>query len=351
MATIESTAEMAKQIYETMAHNLDIVRARLGRALTLADKILLGHLAEPQAQALERGISYLFLRPDRVILQDVLGQTGMLQFMQTRRDQVAVPTTIHCDHLIQARINGVSDLSDSLAENHEVYDFLKSAAARYGVGFWEPGAGIIHQVNLENYAFPGQLIIGTDSHTPNAGGLGACAVGVGGADAVEVMAGLPWEVLYPKAIAVYLSGELNGWTAPKDIILYVAGQLTVSGATNAVVEYIGPGARTLSATGKATIANMGAEIGATTSLFPYDAHMATYLRATGRAELVPPAESSAHMLAPDDEVEADPESHYDRVIRLDLSTLAPHVIGPHLPDRARLISSGRGRGRQQRVCR
>ncbi len=338
MVTIESTAAMATQIYETMARNLEIIRARLGKPLTLADKILLGHLAEPQTQALEPGASYLFLRPDRVILQDVLGQTGMLQFMQTRRDQVAVPTTIHCDHLIQARVDGASDLSDSLLENREVYDFLKSAAARYGVGFWEPGAGIIHQVNLENYAFPGQLIIGTDSHTPNAGGLGACAVGVGGADAVEVMAGLPWEVLYPRAIAIYLTGELSGWTAPKDIILYVAGQLTVSGATNAVVEYIGPGARTLSATGKATIANMGAEIGATTSIFPYDAHMATYLRATGRADLAPLAEAFSHLLTPDGEVEANPEAHYDTVMRLDLSTLEPHVVGPHSPDRARPIS-------------
>ena len=338
MVTIESTAAMATRIYETMTDNLEVIRARLGKPLTLADKILLGHLAKPQTQALEPGTSYLFLQPDRVILQDVLGQTGMLQFMQTRREQVAIPTTIHCDHLIQARVDGVSDLRDSLAENREVYDFLKSVAARYGVGFWEPGAGIIHQVNLENYAFPGQLIIGTDSHTPNAGGLGACAVGVGGADAVEAMAGLPWEVLYPKSIAVYLTGELNGWTAPKDIILYVAGQLTVSGATNAIVEYIGPGARTLSATGKATITNMGAEIGATTSIFPYDAHMATYLRATGRAELVPPAASHAHLLAPDHEVEADPEAHYDQVIRLDLTALEPHVIGPHSPDRARPIS-------------
>ena len=257
---------------------------------------------------------------------------------KTRRDQVAVPTTIHCDHLIQARADGDSDLRESLTENREVYDFLKAAAARYGVGFWEPGAGIIHQVNLENYAFPGQLIIGTDSHTPNAGGLGACAVGVGGADAVEAMAGLPWEVLYPRSIAVYLTGELNGWTAPKDIILYVAGQLTVSGGTNAIVEYIGPGARTLSATGKATIANMGAEIGATTSIFPYDDHMATYLRATGRAALVEPAEAYAHLLAPDADVEAQPEAHYDTVVRLDLSTLEPHVVGPHSPDRARPIS-------------
>jgi aconitate hydratase len=338
MVTIASTAEMATQIYATMAHNLDIIRSRMHRPLTLADKILLGHLVEPQTQDLEPGVSYLFLKPDRVILQDVLGQTGMLQFMQTRREQVAVPTTIHCDHLIQARLDGTSDLRESLAENREVYDFLKSAAARYGVGFWEPGAGIIHQVNLENYAFPGQLIIGTDSHTPNAGGLGACAVGVGGADAVEVMAGLPWEVLYPKSIAVYLTGELNGWAAPKDIILYVAGQLTVSGATNAIVEYIGPGARTLSATGKATIANMGAEIGATTSIFPYDTHMATYLRATGRDELVPPAEANVHLLTPDEEVEGQPEAYYDRVIRLDLSSLEPHVVGPHSPDRARPIS-------------
>ncbi|ETX05961.1 MAG: hypothetical protein ETSY2_19935, partial [Candidatus Entotheonella gemina] len=338
MVTIESTAAMATHIYETMSHNLEIIRTRLGQPLTLAEKILLGHSADPQTQALEPGSSYLFLKPDRVILQDVLGQTGMLQFMQTRRERVAVPTTIHCDHLIQARVGGVSDLSESLAENREVYDFLKSAAARYGAGFWEPGTGIIHQVNLETYAFPGQLLIGTDSHTPNAGGLGACAVGVGGADAVEVMAGLPWEVLYPKSLAVYLTGELNGWAAPKDIILYVAGQLTVSGATNAIVEYIGPGARTLSATGKATITNMGAEMGATTSIFPYDPHMATYLRATGRSELVPPAESYAHLLTPDDEVEADPESHYDTVIRLDLTSLEPYVIGPHSPDRARPIS-------------
>ena len=338
MATIESTAAMATGIYETMTHNLDIARARLGRPLTLADKILLGHVAAPQTQDLKRGGSYLSLKPDRVILQDVLGQTGMLQFMQTRRDRVAAPTTIHCDHLIQARVDGDSDLRESLAENREVYDFLKAAAARYGVGFWEPGAGIIHQVNLETYAFPGQLIIGTDSHTPNAGGLGACAVGVGGADAVEVMAGLPWEVLYPRSIAVHLTGELSGWTAPKDIILYVAERLTVSGGTNAIVEYIGPGARTLSATGKATIANMGAEIGATTSIFPYDAHMATYLRATGRADLVAPAEAYAHLLAPDADVEAHPEAYYDEVIRLDLNALEPHVVGPHSPDRARPIS-------------
>jgi aconitate hydratase len=338
MVTIESTPEMAAAVYETMARNLDIVRKRLARPLTLADKVLLGHLDNPNDQDLEPGKSYLFLRPDRVILQDVLGQTGMLQFTQTKRDKVAVPTTIHCDHLIQARVEGKADLQASVAENNEVYDFLRSAAAKYGAGFWGPGAGIIHQVALENYAFPGELMIGTDSHTPNACGLGACAVGVGGADAVEVMAGLPWEVLYPRHIAVYLTGEMSGWTAPKDIILYVAGALTVSGGTNAIVEYIGPGARTISATGKATITNMGAELGATTSMFPYDEHMATYLRATDRAGLVPLAEKHRDLLCPDEEVEADPEKHYDRVVRLDLSTLEPHVVGPHSPDRARPIS-------------
>jgi aconitate hydratase len=338
MVTIESTPEMAAKVYETMERNLQSVRRRLGRPLTLADKVLLGHLDDPEHQDMEPGTSYLLLRPDRVVLQDVLGQTGMLQFMQTRRNAVAVPTTIHCDHLIQARLEGASDLRESLAENTEVYEFLRSTAAKYGAGFWGPGAGIIHQVVLEHYAFPGALIIGTDSHTPNAGGLGACAVGVGGADAVEVMAGLPWEVLYPRHIAVYLTGTLHGWTAPKDVILYVAGQLTVSGGTNAIVEYIGPGARGISATGKATITNMGAELGATTSMFPYDARMATYLRATERGHLVPLAEKYQHLLAPDAEVEAHPEKYYDRVVELDLSKLEPYVVGPHSPDRARPIS-------------
>jgi aconitate hydratase len=338
MVTIESTPELTAKVYATMTRTLERVRRRLGRPLTLADKVLLGHLDDPDHQDMEPGKSYLQLRPDRVVLQDVLGQTAMLQFMQTRRDAVAVPTTVHCDHLIQARVEGEGDLRASLEENQEVYGFLRSAAAKYGVGFWGPGAGIIHQVVLENYAFPGELIIGTDSHTPNAGGLGACSVGVGGADAVEVMAGLPWEVLYPRHIAVYLTGALSGWTAPKDVILYVAGQLTVSGGTNAIVEYIGPGARTISATGKATITNMGAELGATTSMFPYDAHMGTYLRSTGRGDLVPLAEQHQHLLAPDEEVEAHPEKYYDRVVHLDLSTLEPHVVGPHSPDRARPIS-------------
>ncbi len=338
MVSVDSTPEMVARVYETMARNLAVVRRRLGRPLTLAEKVVLGHLDMPETQELEPGRSYLALRPDRVAFQDVLGQTGMLQFMQTRLDRVAVPTTIHCDHLIQARKDGVSDLTESLSENKEVYDFLRSAAARYGCGFWGPGAGIIHQVMLENYAFPGAMIIATDSHTPNAGGLGACAVGVGGADAVETIAGLPWELLYPKRIAVELTGKLGGWTAPKDVILWVAGQLGVAGGTNAIVEYIGPGAATISATGKATIANMGAEIGATTSLFPYDERMAAYLRATHRADLVPIIEAARDLLCPDPEVLADPNAHYDRVLELDLSALEPHVVGPHLPDRTRPIS-------------
>jgi len=336
--SVESTPESAKKLYDTMAKNLAVVRRRLGRPLTLADKVVLGHLDNPERAELEPGKSYLDLRPDRVVFQDVLGQTAMLQFMQTRRDRVAVPTTIHCDHLIQARVGSESDLRDSLKENTEIYDFLRSAAARYGAGFWNPGAGIIHQVVLENYAFPGAMIIGTDSHTPNGGGLGACAVGVGGADAVETIAGLPWELLYPRHIAVYLTGKMSGWTAPKDVILYVAGQLTVSGGTNAIVEYIGPGARTISATGKATITNMGAELGATTSMFPVDEKMAVYLRATGRGAIAELALKHKELLEPDPEVERDPSKHYERVVELDLSKLEPYVVGPHSPDRARPIS-------------
>ena len=338
MDTIESTPEMAARVYEKLAHNVEVARRRLARPLTLSEKLLIGHLDDPQHQELEPGASYVMLRPDRVVLQDVLGQTAMLQFMQARRDMVAVPTSIHCDHLIQARIEGAADLSASLEENREIYEFLRSAAARYGAGFWEPGAGIMHQVVLENYAFPGALIIGTDSHTTNSGGLGACAVGVGGADAVEVIAGLPWEVLYPRRIAVVLTGKLSGWAAPKDVILYVAGQLSVAGGTNAIVEYIGPGARTISATGKATITNMGAELGATTSIFPADERTCEYLRATRRGELVPLVERYRKLLEPDAQAEAKPELYYDRVLELDLSKLEPHVVGPHSPDRARPIS-------------
>jgi aconitate hydratase len=322
-----------------MARAVEKTRKRLARPLCLSEKLLLGHLVDPDTQELEPGRSQLRLLPDRVILQDVLGQTAMLQLMQTRRTAVAVPTSIHCDHLVQARGGAAQDLRDSVAENGEVYDFLRAAAAWYGAEFWPPGAGIIHQVVLETYARPGALIIGTDSHTPNAGGLGACAVGVGGADAVEVMAGLPWELLYPRRIAVVLEGTLNGWTAPKDVILRVAGELTSSGATNAIVEYIGPGARTISATGKATISNMGAELGATTSVFPMDEHIAVYLRATGRAAEAEAALACRELLAPDPQAEDDPERFYDRVLRIDLGALTPHVVGPHAPDRARPLAA------------
>ena len=338
MVTIESTPEFARHVYQKMTSNLEVVRSRLGRPMSLAEKVLLSHLDNPQEQELDPGNTYIEVNPDRVILQDVLGQTAMLQFMQTLKDETAVPTSIHCDHLIQARAEGVSDLRESLAENSEVYNFLRSAAARYGVGFWEPGAGIIHQVALEQYAFPGEVMIGTDSHTPNGGGLGTCAVGVGGADAVEVMAGLPWDILQPRRIGVVLTGELNGWSAPKDVILRLAGELTVSGGTNHIIEYLGPGARTISCTGKATITNMGAELGATTSIFPYDESMSRYLRATNRAGIADVANEYADMLRADDEVEADPASFFDKIVEIDLSTLEPQIVGPHSPDRARPIS-------------
>ena len=336
---MDITPKDVAALYARMAENIKAVRNRLARPLTLSEKLLFGHLDDPQSQDLEIGRSQLSLRPDRVAFQDVLGQTGMLQFIQTGLERVAVPTTIHCDHLIQARVSGDADLRESIAENQEVHDFLRSAAAKFGAGFWEPGAGIIHQVILENYAFPGALILGTDSHTPNGGGLGACAVGVGGADAVESIAGMPWEVLYPRRIAVYLTGELSGWTAPKDVILYVAGALGVAGGTNAIVEYVGPGAASISATGKATITNMGAELGATTSVFGYDVRMARYLAATERAELVSLCDANSAVLQPDAAVVADPEAYYDEVVRIDLSTLEPHVVGPHSPDRARPISA------------
>ena len=338
MVASDSTPEFVTKVYETMQRNLEAVRRRVGKPMTLADKLLLSHLDDPENQELIPGRSYLQVRPDRVILQDVLGQTAVLQFMQTKRTSTAVPTTVHCDHLIQARVEGSQDLRESLAENNEVYDFLRSASAKYGIGFWGPGAGIIHQVNLEQYAFPGAVIIGTDSHTPNGGGLGSCSVGVGGADAVEAMAGLPWEVLFPTRIGVHLTGEMNGWTAPKDVILFLAGALTVSGGTNAIIEYFGPGARSISCTGKATITNMGAELGATTSVFPYDERMARYLEATGRGELAKLADQHKEMLAADPDVEANPEQYFDRIVEIDLSTLEPHIVGPHSPDRARPIS-------------
>ena len=339
MVTIESTPDLVSEIYGAMGRRLDVVRKRLGRPLTLAEKVLLSHLTDPETQEIEPGNSLVLLQPDRVALQDVLGQTAMLAFMQTRRARTAVPTTVHCDHLIQARAEGGSDLLQSIQENEEVYDFLRSASAKFGVGFWGPGAGIIHQVVLEQYAFPGALIIGTDSHTPNAGGLGACAVGVGGADAVEVMAGLPWELLLPRRIGVHLTGKKSGWTAPKDVILRLAGELTVSGGTNAIIEYFGPGARSISCTGKATITNMGAELGATTSIFAYDERMEIYLHATGRGALAELANQHRRLLTPDPEVESDPGSYFDQVVEIDLSQLEPHVVGPHSPDRSRPISA------------
>ncbi len=338
MVQTDSTPQFVKSCYSKMRANLTEVRRTHNKPLTLADKILFSHLDDPSNPDLTAGESYLLLRPDRVALQDVLGQTVMLNFMQTLKDSVAVPTTVHCDHLIQARVEGGSDLLQSKQENEEVYDFLKNASAKFGVGFWGPGAGIIHQVVLENYAFPGALMIGTDSHTPNAGGLGACAVGVGGADAVEVMAGLPWELLAPKHIGVKLTGEMSGWTAPKDVIVYLAGALTVSGGTNSIIEYFGEGTKSISCTGKATITNMGAELGATTSVFPYDNRMEKYLKSTSRSELASLADANQDLLRPDKETEENPQAFFDHVVEIDLSKLEPHIAGPHSPDRVRPIS-------------
>ena len=339
MTTIDSTVEYVGDVYARMTRNLETIRRRLGRPVTLAEKVLLSHLDDPGSQELEPGESYLLLRPDRVAQQDVTGQMALLQFMQAGRKRVAVPTTVHCDHLIQARVEGRSDTMEALTENSEVYDFLQSAASKYGMGFWKPGAGIIHQVMLENYAFPGGLMIGTDSHTPNGGGLGMLAIGVGGADSADVMLGLPWEVRYPRLIGVHLTGEMSGWTAPKDVILYLAGVLTVAGGTDAIIEYFGPGTGSISCTGKATITNMGAELGATCSVFPFDQRMDTYLRATRRAGLADLANSRYHLLRADDEVEADPERYFHRVVEIDLSRLEPQVVGPHTPDLARPISA------------
>ena len=338
MANIESSPEFVEQAYKKMDEKLKVVRSRLNRPMTLAEKVLLSHLDDPKESEIVAGDSYILLNPDRVAHQDVTGQMSILQFMQSGRDQVAVPTTVHCDHLVQARVGASSDLQDALNESNEVYQFLESASRKYGMGFWKPGSGIIHQVVLENYAFPGALIIGTDSHTVNGGGLGSLAIGVGGADAADVMAGLPWEVKYPTLIGVHLTGEMSGWTAPKDVIIYLAGLLTVSGGTNAIIEYFGPGASSISATGKGTICNMGAELGATGDMFPYDERMATYLKATNRGALAELAEKYRHLVTADPEVEQDPSQYYDRVVEIDLSKLEPHITGPHSPDRARPIS-------------
>ena len=335
---IDSTPDLVRGVYETTAKRLDVVRRRLARPLTLAEKIVFGHLDRPETQDLEAGTSYLMLRPDRVAMQDATAQMALLQFMQAGRPRVAVPTTVHCDHLIQARVGAAADMQAAIQGNHEVFEFLRAVSARYGIGFWQPGAGIIHQVVLEHYAFPGGLMIGTDSHTPNAGGLAMCAVGVGGADAVDAMAGFPWEVLQPTLIGVRLTGALSGWTAPKDVILKLCGILTVKGGTNRIVEYFGPGTRSLSCTGKATITNMGAELGATTSVFPFDETMDAYLRATGREALADLARQRRELLVADREVEEHPERYFERVVDIDLSRLEPHLVGPHTPDLARPVS-------------
>ena len=330
--------DVIETVYGRLAERVAGGRRRLGRPLTLAEKILFNHLADPDGQELERGRSYAELYPDRVAMQDATAQMALLQFMTAGLDSVAVPTTVHCDHLIQAHTGARADLASAESTNAEVYEFLRSVSARYGIGFWKPGSGIIHQVVLEQYAFPGGMIIGTDSHTPNAGGLATVAIGVGGADAVDVMVGGTFGVRWPKLIGVRLTGEMSGWTAPKDIILKVAQILTVKGGTGAIVEYFGPGAATISATGKATICNMGAEIGATCSLFPYDEHSARYLRSTDRQAVVELAERVAADLRADDEVDGDPSRCFDEVIEIDLSTLEPHIVGPHTPDLARPVS-------------
>ena len=331
--------EMIKKVYANFAGRIEAARKATGKPLTLTEKILYAHLTEGNAtKAYERGKDYVDFAPDRVAMQDATAQMALLQFMQSGRTVVAVPSTVHCDHLIEAKVNSSTDLDRAVHESSEVYDFLASVSNKYGIGFWKPGAGIIHQVVLENYAFPGGMMIGTDSHTVNAGGLGMIAIGVGGADACDVMAGLPWELKMPKLIGVKLNGKLSGWTAPKDVILKVAGILTVKGGTGAVVEYFGEGATSMSCTGKGTICNMGAEIGATTSTFGYDESMSRYLKATGRENIAAAADAIKEHLTGDAEVYANPEQYFDQVIEIDLNTLEPHLNGPFTPDLATPIS-------------
>ena len=325
--------DLVRGVYATLPERVAIGRRRLERPLTLAEKILINHLDDPEGQDLVRGESYADLRPDRVAMQDATAQMALLQFMTAGLNEAAVPSTVHCDHLIQAKVGAAIDLGVAVDTNREVYDFLRSVSARYRIGFWGPGSGIIHQVVLENYAFPGGMMIGTDSHTPNAGGLGMIAIGVGGADAVDVMTGFAWNVRWPKVIGVRLTGSLSGWASPKDVILEVARRLTVEGGTGAIVEYHGPGADSISATGKATICNMGAEIGATTSLFGYDAEMSAYLVATGRSDLADAADAVA------DDLRADEGALYDELIEIDLDSLTPLINGPHSPDRAHRAGS------------
>ena len=330
---------MLEAFYSAYKGKVEHVRAVLKRPLTLAEKILYAHLFnEGDVKNYKRGEDYVNFRPDRVAMQDATAQMALLQFMNAGKEKVAVPSTVHCDHLIQAYKGAKEDIATATKTNEEVYDFLRDVSSRYGIGFWKPGAGIIHQVVLENYAFPGGMMVGTDSHTPNAGGLGMVAIGVGGADAVDVMTGMEWELKMPRIIGVRLTGKLSGWTSPKDVILKLAGILTVKGGTNSIIEYFGPGTASLSATGKATICNMGAEVGATTSLFPFDGRMATYLRATGRDRIVELAEAVDCELRADQQVTDEPEKYYDRVIDIDLSTLEPYINGPFTPDAATPIS-------------
>jgi aconitate hydratase len=346
--SVASTPRLVSKVYQRLQDNIFRFRKVVKRPLTLSEKILVGHMYELgsiNADRLQSGKDYVLLSPDRVALQDVTGQMTILEFMQSGLKRTQAPTTVHCDHLIQARVGSDSDTKAALYENNEIYQFLESACRKYGIGFWKPGAGIIHQVVLENYCFPGGLMIGTDSHTPNAGGLGMIAVGVGGLDAAEVMSGLPWELLYPKRIGVYLSGELNGWASPKDVILYVSSKLTVSGGTNAIIEYFGPGAKAISCTGKATITNMGAEVGATCSVFPYDNRMEVYLRSTGRGTIADLANEHFDLLAQDPEIESEimrdknnVPKYFDQLIEIDLSKLEPYIVGPHTPDLGRPIS-------------
>jgi aconitate hydratase len=326
--------EMIEKVYANLDAKVNAARKIVNKPLTLTEKILYAHLWESASEAYSRGKSYVDFAPDRVAMQDATAQMALLQFMQAGRPKVAVPSTAHCDHLIQAKDGASTDLATANTQNKEVYDFLASVSNKYGIGFWKPGAGIIHQVVLENYAFPGGMMIGTDSHTVNAGGLGMIAIGVGGADACDVMAGLPWELKFPKLIGIKLTGKLSGWTSAKDVILKVAGILTVKGGTGAIVEYFGEGAQSLSCTGKGTICNMGAEIGATTSIFGYDEKMAAYLRGTERADVADLADKVAHHLTGDAEVYASPEKYFDELIEIDLSTLEPHINGPFTPDLA-----------------
>lgn len=333
-----ASISVVREIYDKIQLNIQKFQEYDSKPLTFTEKIFIGHLSEPKFDSLIPGQNYIFLKPDRVALQDASGQMVLLQFMQSKLSKVSIPTTLHCDHLIQAKISAGSDIKRALFENNEVYNFLESSSKKFGIGFWKPGAGIIHQVLLENYAFPGGLIIGTDSHTPNSGGLGMMGIGVGGIDASEVMAGLNWEVLYPERIGVYLTGELNGWASPKDVILYLTSVLTVSGATNCVIEYFGPGTKSISCTGKATITNMGAEIGATSSIFPLDVNMINYLNLTNRKSISNLINEYYNLFTPDKEIENNPTKYFNRVIEINLSDLEPYVVGPHTPDLARPIS-------------